>query len=194
MVEQVNKHFDLDEQSEFDYYFMWEWPEHIETAMRRMLWISLVDAAEGRELREHTNYVRWLIATHPDSPPAVLDFLSHIDNEELLTRIAEHKQCSANTLALLSQSPYVAVRMAVAGNVNTPIHVTKMLTRDSSIDLRYSMAENPALPASLLNELCQDSNAYVAARAAKTMVKRNPASVQQLPLSPRRLKEDRRLG
>lgn len=191
MSDDTHKHFDMDEQSEFDYYLMWEWPDHIETAMRRMLWISLVDAAEGGEVHDHTNYVRWLIATHPDSPAAVLDFLSNLDNEELLIRIAEHPQCSAPTLARLAQSKYSTVRMALADNSNTPIHVIKMLTHDESVDLRYAMAENPGLPASLLNELCNDDNAYVASRASRTMARRNPASVQHFP---QKHKEDRRLG
>lgn len=180
MLEDTKMQFDLNEESEFDYYLMWEWPDHIERALRRMLWISLVEAAEGID-SQHTNYVRWLIVTHPDSPAAVLDFLSNIDKEELLIRIAENPQAATPTLARLAQSPYDAVRIAVADNGNTPIHIVKSLTHDPSADVRYSMAENPALPATLLTDLSNDDNAYVATRARKTMARRNPASVEQFP-------------
>jgi len=181
---------EMNEQSEFDYYLMWEWPEHIERALRRMVWIALVEAAEGIE-NQHTHYVRWLIATHPDSPSAVLDYLSTIDKEELLVRIAENPQAATPTLARLAQSPYASVRIAVSDNPNTPIHVIKMLTHDEGLDVRYALAENPALPASILAELSNDENAYVAVRAKKTMARRNPASVQTLP---QRNEEKRRLG
>lgn len=194
MLEETEKQFDLNEESEFDYYFMWEWPEHIEKALRRMLWISLVEAAEGdnQEIHSHTSYVRWLIATHPDSPAAVLDFLSNIDAENLLVRIAESPQVSGPTLARLAESPYSSVRIAVAENENTPIHIVKKLTRDENLDVRYSMAENPALPASLLTDLSLDNNAYVSTRALKTMARRNPASVEQFPIRTRR--ENRKSG
>lgn len=189
---ELEQQFDLNEESEFDYYLMWEWPEHIENALRRMLWISLVESAEGNTTQTHTTYVRWLIATHPDSPSAVLDYLANIDNEQLLVRIAENPQASTPTLARLAESLYSSVRIAVADNANTPIHVVKGLINDSAIDVRYSMAENPALPASLLTELSTDENAYVAVRAARTMARRNPCSVEQFPF--RQSNKDRKLG
>jgi hypothetical protein len=181
MLHDNEMQFDLNEQSEFDYFLMWEWPEHIETALRRMLWISLVETAEGSTGSQHTNYVRWLIATHPDSPAAVLDFLANIDNEQLLIRVAENPQTDTATLLRLAKSQYASVRIAVADHANTPIHVIKMLVRDEAVDVRYALAENPALPASLLTELSNDENAYVMMRAKRTLTRRNPASVEQFP-------------
>jgi hypothetical protein len=191
MLDQVENQLGPDEESEFDFYLMWEWPEHIETALRRMLWISLVETAEGDLEQKHTNYLRWLIATHPDSPPAVLEYLCNVDCEDLLVRIAENPQTSAPTLSRLALSEYDSVRIAVSDNENTPIHVIKALTKDPSVDLRYNMAENPALPAILLAELSADENVYVAVRAAKTMARRNPASVEHIR---RNTKSDRKLG
>jgi hypothetical protein len=191
MLHDNEMQFDLNEQSEFDYLLMWEWPEHIETALRRMLWISLVEAAEGSTESQHTNYVRWLIATHPDSPAAVLDFLANIDNEQLLIRVAENPQTDTATLLRLAKSQYASVRIAVADHANTPIHVIKMLVRDEAVDVRYALAENPALPASLLTELSYDENAYVMMRAKRTLARRNPASVEQFPFQQ---DQKRRLG
>lgn len=181
MLQQHDTQFDLNEESEFDYYLMWEWPEHIERALRRMLWISLVEAAEGIEQNPHTAYIRWLIATHPESPAAVLDFLSNTDKEDLLVRIAENPQTATPTLAKLAQSEYASVRIAVSDNASTPIHIIKGLAHDESLDVRFALAENPALPASILTELSNDDNAYVAHRAKKTMQRRNPASVERFP-------------
>jgi hypothetical protein len=192
MLEEHDTQFDLNEESEFDYYLMWEWPDHIERALRRMLWISLVEAAEGIEANPHTSYVRWLIATHPDSPAAVLDFLSNTDKEDLLVRIAENPQAATPTLARLAQSPYASVRIAVADNANTPIHIIKGLSHDDGLDVRYALAENPALPASILTELGNDENAYVSMRAKKTMQRRNPATVERFPS--REQRDQRRLG
>lgn len=191
MLEQTEQpQFDMNEESEFDYYLMWEWPAHIEQALRRMLWISLVEAAEGEE-HQHTEFIRWQIATYPESPAVVLDYLSNINNEKLLIRIAENPNVSAPTLARLAESQYVNVRIAVADNQNTPIHIIKLLTQDEALDVRYSMAENPALPASLLTDLSNDDNVYVSARAKRTMARRNPASVEQLR---RKTSEERKLG
>jgi hypothetical protein len=192
MLEENETHFDLNEQSEFDYYLMWEWPDHIERAMRRMLWISLVEAAEGYDATPHTSYIRWMIATHPESPAAVLDYLANLGDEELLVRIAENPQASTDTLTRLAKSQHASVRIAVADNPNTPIHVVKGLTLDEALDVRYSLAENPALPASILIELSNDDNAYVATRAKKTILRRNPASVERFPS--REGRDKRRLG
>lgn len=190
MQDEMQTHMELNEESEFDYYLMWEWPQHIENALRRLLWISLVEAAEGNN-NAHTNYIRWQIATYPDSPSAVLEYLCQFDNEQLLVRIAENPQASTDTLARLSTSKYNSVRIAVADNQNTPIHAIRALTLDEDVDVRYSMAENPALPATLLAQLSADSNAYVATRAARTMARRNPASIEQFP---RTSLEERKLG
>jgi hypothetical protein len=175
------------EQEEFDFYLQWDWPEHIETALRRLLWISLVEAAEySAEQHQHTKMLRWMIATHPDTAPEVIDFLSTIDDADLLTRLAENPQTSAQTLEKLAQHTDSTVRLAVADNKNTPLTILLEMAVGSDVDVRYQMAENPALSAKMLTQLAQDSNAYVADRAEKTLLRRNPAAVQQLPVRTQR--------
>lgn len=182
------------EQQEFDFYLQFDWPEHIETALRRMLWIALVEEAEfdGR-CHQHTQNLRWLIATHPDSPAEVLEFLAtKIDDEKLLARVAEHKQTAPHTLECLAKHQSGDVRLAVADNPSTPLAVLLELAVSSDPDVRYCMAENPTLPAKMLQQLAADSNAYVAHRAARTMMRRNPAPVQQLPIRPPQDKQQRK--
>lgn len=183
------------EQSEFDFYLQFEWPEHIETALRRMIWISLVEASERTvEQHSHTNYLRWLLATHPETPSIVLEFIARIGDCKLLERISEHQQASAITLRCLAQSEHASVRSAVAENSATPIDVLLQLIQDENPDVRYRMAENHALPATMLQQLCDDANVYVAARARKTLCRRSPATVQHLSQRQRRVSEERKLG
>jgi hypothetical protein len=196
MVHQTDKPmFEADEQLEFDFYLQWEWPDHIETAMRRLLWISLVESAEpGFSAHKHTAFIRWQIATFPESPPAVLDFLATLTEADLLVRIAENPQTWPVTLARLARSEHTDVRIAVADNANTPIDVMQLLVSDACPDVRYSMAENPALPARMLQELAADENAYVAHRATRTMARRNPAAVEQFPQRQQQRPQQRKLG
>jgi hypothetical protein len=84
------------------------------------------------------------------------------------------------------------VKTAVADNANTPFDAIKTLAQDECADVRYSMAENPALPLKMLQQLAADDNAYVAHRATRTLARRNPASVEQFPV--RQQQQQRKLG
>jgi hypothetical protein len=196
MVHQTDKPtFEADEQLEFDFYLQWEWPAHIETSLRRLLWISLVESAEAEDTtHKHTAYIRWQIATYPESPSAVLDFLATVNDKELLIRIAENPQTWPVTLARLAHSEYSEVKTAVGENANSPIDVLKLLAADTSPDVRYSMAENPALPLRMLQQLAADDNAYVSHRATRTIARRNPAAVERLPLRQQQEQQQRKLG
>lgn len=168
---------------EFDFYLQWEWPDHIEESLRRMLFVSLVEACEpGTEVHTHTTCLRWQIANYPESPAAVLDFLADFDDPALLIRIAENPNTGGVTLARLAQHGLPEVRVAVAEHVNPPFVVMKMLVADENPDVCYAMAENPALPAKLLRELTDHPNPYVATRASRTLNRRTPRKPEQFPL------------
>jgi hypothetical protein len=173
------------EQNEFDFYLQFDWPEHIETALRRLIWISLVETAEpGMNNVAHTSLLRWMIATHPDSPPEVLAFLAAVGDARLLERIAENPNTSPATLAHLATHPSSQVRIAVADNAHTPINVLALLAQGDDLNVKYCMAENPALPAKMLQGLQADANPYVSWRAGQTLMRRNPSStVQKLPVT-----------
>src|SRR6185437_808376 len=158
------------------------WPEHIETALRRLLWISLVEQAENSaETHSHTTFLRWTMATYPETPPEVLEYLASFDDRQLLIRIAENPQTPAPTLETLSAHQDSEVRVAVADNKATPLPILLQMLSGGDVDIRYRMAENPELPAKMLNQLTEDENAYVASRAQRTLMRRNPAAVHQLP-------------
>lgn len=187
----------INENDEFDFYMQFEWPEHIERALRRLLWISLVEAAEfSSEDHSHTSFIRWSIATCPDSPVEVLDYLAVLPDAtpELLVRIAENPHTSSSALAFLAEHDSAQVRLAVADNDATSVDVLIQLLEDSDTTVRYSMAENPALPLKMLQQLVEDENPYVGSRASKTIARRNPCTVQQFPQRIKRTEGQRKLG
>lgn len=175
---------ELNEWDEFDFFMQFEWPEHIETALRRLAWIALIEEAEGSaEKHTHTGFLRLLIVNHPDSPPEVLSYLAATGNRKLLIRIAEHPHASAEILTELSRHDDGDVRLAVADNGHTPLPVLLEMAVGLDADVRYRLAENPALPATILSQLANDENAYVSTRAQRTLMRRRTASVKPLPLS-----------
>jgi hypothetical protein len=173
--------------TEFDYYLQWQWPDHIETALRRMMWTALVELAEDPgSTQTHTAFVRMQMASHPETPKEVLQFLSTFRDERLDVRIAENPQASAFTLTGLATSPERSVKIAVAEHPNTPPETIAILAEDADLDLRYAMAENPHLSTAILEKLGTDENPFVASRAQKTLARRNPALVKQVSFSQRR--------
>jgi hypothetical protein len=182
-AENINEDCSPKEHDEFDFYMQFAWPEHIETALRRLLWISLVEEAESfAETHSHTTFLRFMMATYPETPAEVLEYLSSFDDCELLIRIAENPQTPPRTLQTLAAHENSEVRLAVADNKETPLPILLQMLGGADVDIRYRMAENPALPAKMLNQLTEDENAYVASRARRTLMRRNPPSIQQLPL------------
>lgn len=87
---------------------------------------------------------------------------------EWLVRVAERTRAE-EILAILSISPIVEIRIAVADNRNTPEHILSLLAMDEDSDVRYSMAENHNLDFELLQTLAEDHNPYVAMRARQTL-------------------------
>lgn len=168
-----------DEAQEFDFFLRWEWPTHIEESLRRMLWISLIEACEdGKIKQQHTTLLRHQIASYLESPAAVLDVLSMLDDQSLLIRIAENPKASSTTLIRLAQHEMPQVRVAVAENKNMPFAAMKILSEDESPDVCYSMAENYELPSSLLGKLAKHDNPYVAERAVRTLARRSQMKVK----------------
>lgn len=97
--------FENDEALEFDYYLQWKWPAYIEKTLRRMLWISLVEASEpgNPNINKHTAYLRWQIAAFSNAPPSILDLLANLKDPLLLARIAENPRTWAITRARIVQ-------------------------------------------------------------------------------------------
>lgn len=164
----------------YSYLLQWEWPEHIERLLRRVLFAQLRECELADENDQSlcdsvAARLYWLIAVYPESNPAVLHALASTQlPEPYLARIAENPNAHVKTLELLSTHTSDRVRTAVAENLKTPVATLMQLTRDESLDLRYCMAENPNIPLEVLDVLGEDENCYVASRAQQTLCKLRP--------------------
>jgi len=118
---------------------------------------------------EETDYIRWLLATDPNTPAAILDRLASEDVVTLLERIAEHPRTRQATLARLATHDNPRVRAAVAENPNIDKKTIWRLSRDSHPDVRLRLAEGYFLPVAILQFLADDDNLYVQNRARKTL-------------------------
>ncbi len=181
-----------DQESTFPYTYLleWEWPEHIEFLLRRLIWSRLVELGEENDAdnscSDPSDYlaakVCWLIAVSPQTHPAVLDVLASIDCSAYAERIAENPNADPSTLARLAGHSSPKVRSAVAENSNTPAEVIQNLARDEDADVRYALADNHGMEEAILQILCEDDNCYVAARAQRTVNRINPPKLATMPI------------
>lgn len=165
----------------FLYQFVCDCPNPILARTIRALvdrWMSKPDAMprmrEMRMVREKLSsedliQISWLLAINPNTPPSVLDDLCAGAPDGLLERIAENSRTSSSTLAGLSYQAVAEIRIAAAGNKNTPIASIMILVNDDDADVRYSLAENHNIPREALDALCADDNAFVRLRAERTV-------------------------
>jgi hypothetical protein len=143
------------------------------------------DSGEAQEVISATDFlalrVMWLVATHPESPGAMLDVIAEQCSEALVERVAENPSTWPSTLRKVAQHPSTKVRTAVVQNTNTPASVLFDLACDESTDIRYAVAECYHSDSQLLDHLSEDDNSYVAARAKKTLAKLFPTPAAQMP-------------
>lgn len=172
----------------YSYLLEWEWPEHIELLLRRLIWARLVEMTEETDestVAESDHLaakVCWLIAKSPVTHPAVLDVLASVDSSSLAERVAENPKASPSTLARLAGHESATVRAAVAENENTPSEILSILVSDDHVDVRFAMAENHNLDKELLETLAEDENCYVAHRARRTLNRIAPPVLVRMPL------------
>lgn len=110
-----------------------------------------------------------LIAGHPHTASPILDIISAGASVRVLQRIAEHPHASPQLLSLLACNGSAEVRMAVCENVKTSLESLRLLATDRSDDVRYRLAETASTPIEVVKFLMDDDNPYVAARASKTL-------------------------
>lgn len=182
----------LDRVTAYSYLLEWEWPDHIESLLRKLLFMSLTEATsedtneevsgEITDLDRLGAQLAWLISVYPKSNPAILHALALQQPAAFVERIAENPNVLPETLANLAEHPSARVRAAVAENPRTPEEVLLTLIHDESVDVRYAMAENHNLPELTLQLLTEDENCYVSARASRTLCRKAPAEPAILPL------------
>ncbi|HEY9790503.1 MAG TPA: hypothetical protein V6D22_08910 [Candidatus Obscuribacterales bacterium] len=124
---------------------------------------SLQDILSNEELIQ----VSWLLAVNPKTPPTVLQDLCKEAPTALLEKITENSRSGSS--ADLPYQAIAEIRIATAGNTQTPLASIMLLVKDDDADVRYSMAENHKLPAEALHLLAHDDNPFVKYRAEKTL-------------------------
>ncbi|MBX9695784.1 MAG: hypothetical protein K2Z81_25590 [Cyanobacteria bacterium] len=171
----------------FEFLLRWTWPDHIDRMLKLTLWKWLNEEYENCQDTVDSDYLGthlcWLIAIHPDTPPAVLDVLANLGSSAFQVRVAENPNTWVTTLARLAKQPSSAVRLAVADNRNTAAETVLMLSEDECADVRFAVAANANHPVTTLKSLTQDENCYVASRAKKTLARLHLAQPPQLPVA-----------
>ena len=122
-----------------------------------------------------------LLASNPESPGELLDYLTVIGDTQIVVRVAENSSTSQRTLEKLSGHTCPAVRCAVADNTNTSEVCLLSLAQDEDADVRYCLAENPNLPINVLYVLLKDENPYVSLRATTTLNRRLSNTIESSP-------------
>jgi hypothetical protein len=135
---------------------------------------QILDATEFRQIRV-------IIASNPNTPPAVLVYLAAYAPQDpsILERIAENPRTPYCVLERLARCEHANVRAAVAENINATPDILTLLASDVEADVRYRLAENPHLPADFLSGLAEDSNPYVRHRAALTILRAKGGQILQ---------------
>lgn len=83
--------------------------------------------------------------------------------------IAANNLTPVATLAILSKSSNLEIKLAVAENRSTSLCTLLEMARDNDADLRFTMAENANLPIAVLTLLSEDENPYISCRAERTL-------------------------
>lgn len=168
--------------------FQWKTSNHLKEAIQVLLAARLDECSTieklNKQLRNRSEVlddrefqqIRLQIASNPNTPPAVLNYLARQGDAKLLERIAENPRTPGETLERLAQSAIPSVRIAVAENAKTPSAILATLAVDFDADVRYTLAENAQLPLEVLSQLSDDSNPYVSHRASSTLHKLSATS------------------
>jgi hypothetical protein len=175
----------------FSYHFTWGYPDYMRDALR------LVSQAGGicdvlgidpnrdltwRQLRlvfeeADSTKVRYLIASNPQTSPAILNYLATDKETRVVRRVADNQNTHASTLARLAVHDDPGVRTCICENGNAPELVLLALARDPHLDVRYTLAENLNAPMSVIEMLTMDENPYISSRAQRTLNMLRPAEV-----------------
>jgi hypothetical protein len=101
--------------------------------------------------------VRRLVAANPHSTKEALAQLATDPDPTIAENLVNHSQSSANLLAKVAQNPAWPVKVALAGNIKTPvatlIELADLIPRTGAVDsfsLRQALAQNPNTPDFLL--------------------------------------------
>jgi len=128
-------------------------------------------AVENRDGSERSNLARtdYLIAGSLQTSPNKLALLAQSEITSIRARVAENPNCPPALLSWLAQDSNAEVRLSVAYNPKAPPILLQWLVNDECADVLFALAEDHNLALSLLEQLSQNDNPYVAERAKQTM-------------------------
>lgn len=154
--------------------FQFEWADagHLRDAVTFLLTTHMdVIRQNGLDVLANRQFLplKSLIASNPDSPHVVLEYLAENSCASVLERIAENPNTPAWVLERLADCDCTEVRAAVAENSHTPADLIRGLSHDDNPDIRYTVAENAGTPVEVLQLLELDDNPYVSHRAHQTL-------------------------
>lgn len=112
--------------------------------------------------------IRSLIASHPNSPLALVEQLASDSNPEVRMGVTKNSNIlPVDLLAKLSEDAWEEIRTAVARRhefvliVPPPVAILGKLAKDKNWNVRAAVAENPFTPAPMLEKLAVDTNSNV---------------------------------
>jgi|688.fasta_scaffold193641_1 hypothetical protein len=112
-----------------------------------------------------SNYVK---AGSQSCSPELLEVMDHSDIDRIRLRVAENPRTPIHILEILAADKNEDVRVAVGTNPSTPPHLSYQLAFDENIDVRLGLADDINTPFEVLETLTEDSNPYVRSRAIQT--------------------------
>jgi len=94
--------------------------------------------------------------------PAILKLLAMESPSDIRKLVAENPNTSVvAVIEQLAKDEDEYVRLAVAGNLNTPVTILEQLAKVWSRDARSAVARNPNTPVTILEQLAKDEDKYV---------------------------------
>lgn len=123
------------------------------------------------------NALMLMVGGNPQTPQNVLSQLAREDDPDLLEQIAENPNTHPRTLIYLAAFPQARVRIAVSYNPHCPRAIMRALSADHDADVRYTIAANPLVSEEILENMLEDENPYIAARATETLTKLQRARI-----------------
>lgn len=120
----------------YSFLLRWTWPDHIERALRQTMWAWLQEAAaQPSSTCVDSDYLGahlcWLIARHPDTPAAVLDFFADFGGSAFKQCIAANPSTLPSTRARLTTEKALGNR-PVRAQIYTPAEINLRIAANIS--------------------------------------------------------------
>lgn len=125
--------------------------------------------------RSESEDVRKAVAANPRTPAGILKFLASDTAHDVVVKVAENKNSSAETLLLIIRSSDGWARRIAASNPILPPSDLESLANSPESDIRYGIAKNPSTPSKTLSTLAHDENWHV-----RLGVATNPSSPKEV--------------